>query len=196
MNTLGMHVTRFFNDYLPLQCGASANTIMAYRDTFVLLLEFLVSQSGLQVNELPCDCLTDESVLAFLAFMEAERHIRPSTRNQRLAGIHSFCKFLQRKEPSCIDNCNAILGIAFKKTPMKSIAYMSMEEVEVLLAQPDVGTVRGRRDLALLLLLYDTGARVQEMIDLKYSQMRLGGKMATLVLHGKGNKDRLVPLQA
>ena len=107
MSTLGTHISRFFNDHLPLQRGASANTIRAYRDTFVLLLEFLAAQNGVEVNELPCASLTEESILSFLSHLETDRHAQPSTRNHRLAGIHSFCKYLQRKEPSCIDNCNS-----------------------------------------------------------------------------------------
>ena len=195
MSTLGPHISRFFNDYLPLQQGASTNTVKAYRDTFVLLLEFLASQNGVEVNELTCASLTEESILSFLSHLETDRHAKPSTRNQRLAGIHSFCKYLQRKEPSCIDNCNSVLAIPFKKSPGRGIAYLSVEEIELLLRQPDTGTPHGRRDLAMLLLLYDTGARVQELIDLRFSQMRLDGKVATVVLHGKGNKDRLVPLR-
>ena len=196
MSALGTHISRFFNDHLPLQRGASVNTVRAYRDTFVLLLEFLASQNGVEVNELPCASLTEEGILSFLSYLETDRRAQPSTRNQRLAGIHSFCKYLQRKEPSCIDNCNSILAIPFKKTQKRSIAYMNVEEMEALLRQPDTGTPHGRRDLAMLLLLYDTGARVQELIDMRFSQMRLEGKVATVVVHGKGNKDRLVPLQA
>lgn len=194
MNSLSSYVTKFFSDYLPLQLGASTNTMKAYRDTFVLLLDFLAVKRNVEVNRLDCDCLTEESILAFLSYLEAERRILPSSRNQRLAGIHSFCKFLQRKEPVCLESCNAILGIPFKKTVKKGIAYMSIEEMEVLLNQPDASTPKGLRDLALLLLLYDTGARVQELIDLRYEQIRFG-KVTTVVLHGKGSKNRLVPLQ-
>ncbi len=194
MSELSTHITRFFADYLPLQLGSSENTMKSYRDTFVLFLAFLVKQTATETHRLECDHLTEENVLLFLTYLENERHVCPATRNQRLASIHSFCKYLQRREPASTGNCNAILHIPFKKTAKPGVSYMSIEEMEVLLSQPDSANGKGLRDLALLLLLYDTGARVQELIDIRPEQIG-HGKLTTIILHGKGNKSRLVPLQ-
>jgi integrase/recombinase XerD len=113
--------------------------------------------------------------------------------NQRLAAIHSFCRYLQRKELSCFERCSAILSIRSKRIPEAPVTYLSLEEIQLLFSLPDTKDKKGLRDLTILVLLYETGARVQELIDLTLSQIKFGGT-PSVELHGKGKKSRLVPI--
>ena len=124
---------------------------------------------------------------------EASRTVRISTRNQRLAAIHSFFRYAQTENPEILFESQKIIGIPFKKKQQQTILHLSMDQMAYLLEQPDTSTKRGRRDLALLVVLYDTGARVQELIDLKACEVRLT-QPATITLTGKGNKKRNVPI--
>jgi site-specific recombinase XerD len=139
------------------------------------------------------DDLSRDRILEFLDCLENERKISPSTRNQRLAAIHSVFKFIQRNEPSCFSQCADILSIEFKKTPEPVISYLGIEELRFLLSLPDAGDYRGIRDLAVLATLYETGARVQELIDIRLGDISLAC-CPTVILSGKGGKSRIVPI--
>ncbi len=127
----------------------------------------------------------------FLLWLETGRNCSAGTRNNRLAAIH----YLQYEQPQLLERCQEILSIPCKKCPKKVIPYLTLDEIQSLLAQPDAQTAAGRRDLAMLALLYDTGARVQEMADLKLGDVRFSSP-TVICLTGKGNKSRLVPIMA
>jgi len=187
------YISDFISRYLPNEKGASPNTIAAYRDTFVLLLDFIEKEKGVKVEKLTLDKIKKETVIGFLDWVQEERKCGNSTRNLRLAAIHSFYSYLQYESLDNLHESQKILSIKCKKTRKGSISYLTIEGIKLLLAQPDTTTSRGRRDLALLSLIYDTGARVQEIIDLDPSRLRLG-KPPVIKIVGKGNRARLIPM--
>ena len=187
------YISDFISRYLPNEKGASANTVAAYRDTFVLLLNFIQNVSHVKIEKLTLEKITKETIIEFLDWIQKERKCSNSTRNSRLAAIHSFYRYLQYESLDYLHECQKILSIKFKKTKKESINYLTIEGIKLLLQQPDTTTSKGRRDLTLLSLMYDTGARVQETIDFTPSMLRLN-KPATIKIIGKGNKARLVPM--
>ncbi|CAL66205.1 phage integrase family protein [Christiangramia forsetii KT0803] len=187
------YISDFIIRYLPDERGASVNTITAYRDTFVLLLDFIEKEKLLKVEKLTLAKIKKETIIEFLDWIQKERKCSDSTRNMRLAAIHSFYRYLQYENLDNLHECQKVLSIRSKKTRKESITYLSIEGIRLLLQQPDTTTTRGRRDLALLSLTYDTGARVQEIIDLTPSRLRLG-KPPVIKIIGKGNRVRLVPM--
>lgn len=187
------YLSDFIARYLPNEKGVSANTITAYRDTFVLLLDFMREYKGIKVEKLTLEKIKKETILAFLDYLEKQRKCSQATRNARLAAIHSFYKYLQGETLHYLHECQRILSIKFKKSAYQSLNYLSLEGIKLLLAQPDMTTAKGRRDLTLLALMYDSGARVQEIIDLTPSMLRLN-KPSTVKIIGKGNKARIVPM--
>ncbi|CEO87760.1 tyrosine-type recombinase/integrase [Syntrophaceticus schinkii] len=132
-------------------------------------------------------------VIGFLNWIEQDRGCSTSSRNVRLAALHSFFRYLQYRDPADIYTWQSILAIPVKKTVKPSIYYLTIEGVRLIFAEPDLTTQSGRRDLAMLALLYDSGCRVQELIDLRPSMVRLESP-STVKLIGKGNKARIVPL--
>lgn len=187
------YISDFISRYLPDEKGASANTITAYRDTLVLLLNFIQNEKGVKIEKLTLEKITKETIIAFLDWVQKERKCSNSTRNARLAAIHSFYRYLQYERLDYLHECQQILSVNFKKTKKETMTYLTIDGIKLLLQQPDTTTSRGRRDLTLLSLMYDTGARVQETIDLTSSMLRLN-KPATIKIVGKGNKARLVPM--
>lgn len=192
-DTFSYYITKYFADYLPNQQGASVNTISSYRDTFVQLMGFLKERYRLQPEKLSYADFTVQRVEAFLDYLEIERKVGPSTRNQRLAAIHAFFRFIQFRNPAGFAQSSDIMAIPYKKTPSKPVSYMSIEEIAFLLTIPDQRNDRQFRDLAILALLYESGARVQELIDLTPDSIHFRS-IVTVELHGKGNKTRLVPI--
>jgi site-specific recombinase XerD len=187
------YLTGFLTKYLPGEAGASKNTIASYRDTFILFLGFLKDKKGINANRLNLDMVTKDLVVEYLEWTEKERRCSTTTRNVRLAALHSFFQYLQYQNPNNLLEWERILSIPVKKAEKKTLNYLSLDGIKLLLEMPDQDTQTGRRDLALLTLMYDTAARVQEMIDLTPSQVRFD-KPYTVKLIGKGNKARIVPL--
>jgi integrase/recombinase XerD len=187
------YLTGFLTKFLPGEMGASKNTIGSYRDTFILFLRFLRDKKVIPIDRLTLSMVTKDLVVEYLDWTEGERRCSASTRNVRLAAIHSFFKFLQYENPDNLMEWQKILSIPVKKTQKKTINYLTLEGIQLLLKMPDLNTLAGRRDLALLTLMYDTGARVQEIIDLTPSMIRFDNPY-TIKLIGKGNKARIVPL--
>lgn len=183
----------FLTCYLPGERGASKNTIASYKDTFILFLTFLKERKGIPAERLTLSKINKESIVEFLDWIEEERHCCAATRNVRLAAIHSFSQYLQYQNPENLMEWQRILSIPVKKTGKTTINYLSVEGIRQLLESPDQSTKSGRRALALLSLLYNSGARVQEIIDLTPSMVRLDPP-CTVKLIGKGNKARIVPL--
>lgn len=187
------YLTDFFTRYLTHERGLSANTVVSYRDTFVLLITFLECKKNIKPEKLELISITKELVIEFLYWLELERKSSVSTRNQRLAAIHSFFKYVQYQRPDNLHGYQRIMSIRIKKANKPVMNYLTIDGIRLLLEQPDIATKKGRRDLALLSLLYDTGARVQEVIDLTPAAVRFN-KPYTVLLRGKGNKSRIIPL--
>ena len=188
-----VHVTTFLTHYLAAQRNVSPNTIKAYRDVFTLLLRFCRDVKGIAPERLRLEQLDVSLVDAFLDYLERERRSAPTTRNHRLAALHAFFRYLQSEEPDRMLQCQKILAIPQRRHARATVGYLSKEDLAEVLAQPDLRNRQGRRDAVLLSILYDTGARVQELIDLSAGDVRLDPP-AQVRLMGKGRKMRAVPL--
>lgn len=186
-------LTRFLAEYLPGQRNLSANTIRSYRDTFVLLLRFCRDDCQMPPEQLTLGDLTASRVTQFLEHLERERQCSVATRNQRLSAIHSFSRFVLTECPESMLELQRILLIPSKRHEREEVRYLSGDEMAAVIREPGRETPRGRRDTLLLVLLYDTGARVQEIIDLRVMDVRLAPP-AQARLTGKGRKVRHVPI--
>lgn len=183
----------FFYEWAIQQRNLSSHTIRSYRDTWRLFLRFVAARVHRPVNELKVEDLGDTVVLAFLDHGERERHGSIGTRNCRLAALRAFFSFLAAREPSVIALCTAVLHVPTKRTAQRALCYLDAREIEAILAQPDRSTLEGQRDHALLAFLYNTGARIQEALDLCPSAIRFTTP-ASVRLLGKGRKERICPL--
>lgn len=172
----------------------SPNTISSYRDTFKLFLTYC-KQSGLSIERLTFAQVDETLILAFLKWLEEERKNGISTRNQRLACVHAFFRYVQTEHPVGLVTYQKILAIPMKKAPKPTVNHLTPDALQLILAQPDLTTSGGRRDATLLSVLYDTGARVQELVDLRVRDVRLDPP-PVLSLTGKGQKTRHVPLMS
>jgi integrase/recombinase XerD len=188
-----VHVTGFLTHYLAAQRNLSPNTIKAYRDVFTLLLRFCRDVRGLALERLSLAKIDASLVEAFLDHLANDRHVSISTQNHRLAALHAFFRYVQSEAPERLLQCQQILAIPLRRHPRPSVGYLSKEYLAQILARPDLHTRAGRRDAVLLSVLYDTGARVQELIDLNASDVRLD-QPPQVRLMGKGRKMRAVPL--
>jgi integrase/recombinase XerD len=191
----GRHITDFLSRYLPGQRNLSTNTITSYRDAFKLLLLYCESKTNLQIEKILIADITPELVTGYLTWIEGGRGCGIATRNQRLAALKSFFHYVGAMDPQHFRRCQQILGLPMKKSPRPMMNFFSPEGLHLLLSQPDVTTRKGRRDHAILVLLYDTAARVQEIIDVVVRDIRLE-QPATVALHGKGRKTRIVPISS
>ena len=187
-------LSTFLTMYLPGQRGLSSNTILSYRDTFKQVLQY-AEKCGIRPEKLTLAQFTSDFVEAFLGWLEKERGCSRGTRNQRLAAIHAFTRYVHSKRPEYLFESQKIMGIRSKKKPEPLLPYLTSDIMEAVLAQPDMTTVYGRRDAVLLSLMYDSGARVQELCDLRVRDVRLQ-KPYTVTLNGKGNKTRSVPIMS
>jgi len=187
------HLTEFLSIHLRHQKNASRNTIASYRDTFKLLIRYCREQKNIPAEKIDMSLLDHQFISDFLEWLEKDRKCSISTRNQRLAAIHAFFRYAQYEEPDGILHFQKIIALPVKKAPKPSIPHLTPEAMKLLLAQPDKTTVKGRRDLTLLSVLYDSGCRVQELIDLRVRDVILDD-LPVLILTGKGSKTRRVPL--
>lgn len=186
-------LTSYFSTYLPETCGVSPNTCNSYRDAFKLLLLYFQEEKGVPANSIELRMLNRNLASDFLDWLEAQRKVSVTTRNQRLAAMKAFAHYVQYRNPEYLENCTDIIAMRPKKHEKPVIPFLTEEELKALLTQPDPSTRHGLRNLTLLSLLYDSGARVQEITDLKLKDIRLTNPaMATLT--GKGRKARQVPL--
>lgn len=186
-------MTDFFGRYLPVECGFSGNTVMTYSYTFSLFIEYMAKEELIRAEKLCFKEITKERILRFLSWIEKERKCSVSTRNARLAALCSFFRYLQYRNVKGLAKWQDILSIKIKKTKVPEMSYLSIEGIKAFLKGPDLHTRKGRRDFVLLGLLYDSGCRVQELIDLTPSCFRFD-EVTTVKLHGKGNKIRIIPL--
>ena len=192
-NVLGPAIRDYFTDHLPRLRGMSPNTIQSYRDSLVLLLRFLSRHRKRPVAELDLTDIDHPGILAFLSYLETERKNGVTTRNVRLAAIHGFFRYMASQTPEHLDLAQRILAIPFKRAKQRAIDYLEYEEIEAILEAVDRSTSNGRRDYALLATMFNTGARVQEIVDLRATDLQLT-KPFQFRLFGKGRKERFCPL--
>lgn len=186
----------FLTDYAPRTEGISENTIAAYCSTFRILLSFNEQRNNITTDAFDIKHFTSDNVESFLHWIEEDRGCKTVTRNQRLAALHSFCKYLQKKEPKYIFQLQQILAIKNKRHPVKTVVdYLTVEETASIINSVDIHAVRGIRDMVLISLMYDTAARVQELANLTVGDVKLYDKdTSSLYLTGKWSKTRGVPL--
>ncbi|MDE0420775.1 MAG: site-specific integrase [Gammaproteobacteria bacterium] len=190
---LSVHLTAFLTHHLAAQRNLSPNTIRAYRDTFTLLLRYCRDRRGIALERLCLKQVDVPLVEAFLDHLEQDREVSIRTRNYRLAALHAFFRYVQSEVPDHLLQCQRILAIPLRRHSRTTVDYLTKEDLARILAQPDVRTGAGRRDAVLLSVLYDTGARVQELVDISAGDVRLDAP-AQIRLFGKGRKVRAVPL--
>lgn len=186
-------VTAFFTRHLASERNASGHTITTYRDAFRLLLVFLGQATGRAVSQLTWEDFSPDAILHFLECLEQQRGNSVRTRNARLAAIRSFFTFVASQEPAAAAVAQRILHVPFKKPLGRAVDYLTKEEVEAIFAQPNRTTLKGRRDYLVLALLYDTGGRIEEVLNLCPADFRLD-RLPLVRLTGKGRKQRIVPL--
>jgi site-specific recombinase XerD len=186
-------VQAFFVEHLLNQKHASPRTLATYRDAFRLLLRFVRETHGVEPAALTVDNLDAPVILAFLDHIERQRANSIRSRNARLAAIRSFFRFVQMREPAAVATASRVLAIPVKRTERKLVGYLTRPEIDALLSAADLTNRDGRRDHALLLTLYNSGARVSEIIGVRRDEIVLDAP-ASLKLHGKGRKERAVPL--
>lgn len=191
MNKFSKLLQSFLIDYIIGECNCSLNTKSSYSTTFYLLIEFLFKKYKIKSNEITFDNLNKEIIIEFLDYLENDRKNSVSTRNQRLASLKSFFKYVQYNEPSLFDLCTQILSIKNKKVPNKMISYFSEEEIKIIISH--LNKENNLKYLTLLCVLYETGARVSELINIKICDINLSDA-ASITLYGKRNKIRIVPI--
>ena len=189
----GTFLGKYFTRYLPNERGSSPQTIDSYRNAFLLYLEYMEAIEGKKPEKLKIKDYTRESVLGFLHWLEKERGNSPVTRNYRLAAMKGFVHYLKYEFPDYMEEYQRILGIPLKKTEQKEISYLKTEGVKLLVDQIDINSANGLRDYVMILILYTTGVRVSELINIKVKDISLT-EPYTIKIHGKGNKGRYVPL--
>jgi integrase/recombinase XerD len=193
MTPIAPHVSAFLRERLPLQRGASAHTCDSYAYAFQLLFEFAsvrlrITPSALALEQLDAPCIMD-----FLHYLETERHNSPRTRNARLVAIKSFMRFVEYRVPSLLDQSRRILAIPAKKTEIRLVHYLSVDEMQSILNVPDLRRRDGIRDRAMLHLCFAAGLRVSELVSLPLSAVAFQPTPSVRIL-GKGRKERTLPL--
>ena len=193
LHSLASLLHAFFHEWMGKQRNLSRHTVCSYRDTWKLFLRFASERKRREVAELSLTDLDAGEVLAFLEHLEKDRKVSLGTRNCRLAAIHSFFTFVSTHEPLAIAQCSEIARIPVKKMPRPVMCYLDAEEIAAVLRQPNRLSLEGQRDHALLAFLYNTGARIQELLDVCPRAIRFESP-AQVELLGKGRKSRICPL--
>jgi site-specific recombinase XerD len=192
-NTLARALRMFFADHLPRVRGVSPHTVQSYRDSIVLLLRFVAARRKHPVTTLDIEDLGPADVLDFLQHLEADRHNSAGTRNVRLSAIHAFVRYCATIHPERLELCQRVLAVPFKRHRSRAVEYLDYDEIKTVLASANRATPDGRRDYALLATMFNTGARVQEVVGIRWCDLQL--KMQPHVrLFGKGRKERVCPL--
>ena len=185
---LSVHLDRFLRHHLAAQRNVSPNTITSYRDAFTLFLRFCRDSRGIVLERLTLADIDVALVEAFLEHLAEERGASITTQNHRLAVLHGFFRYVQSEVPDRLLECQRIVAIPFRREPRKLVGYLSKDSLAAILAQPDLCTREGRRDAVLLSVLYDTGARVQELVDLSSGDVRLTPSCASPTVR-QGEED-------
>jgi integrase/recombinase XerD len=190
---LAKFIKRFLSHYLPLQKGLAANTILAYRDSIKLLICYAADRLEKSAEDLLVEQIDQYLVLDYLDYLEKNRGCTTRTRNARLAAIRALFGFVAREEPSLLLHCHSIRTIPLKRAQHKTVGYLEEDEMQAMLDSVEMASRTGVRDSALILLLYNTGARVSEIVNLRETELRLNSNGQINIL-GKGNKFRSCPL--
>jgi integrase/recombinase XerC len=191
--TLSRLITDFFVRHLASERNVSPHTTVAYRDTLKLFLRFVASRSHREVDQLTISDLTVGVVLEFLADLETSRGNAVRTRNARLAALQTFFRYIATREPVLASQCHPVFAIPTKKASRPALGYLTEHELAHILAQVNRSHVHGERDYVLLAMLYDTGARIQEILDLTPHDFHFEAP-AYVRVRGKGRRERLCPL--
>lgn len=196
MNNMTFHqsVTSFFTHYLAMERGVSSNTIRSYARAVTSLVDYLLKIKNIKASAISLNHITRETVTGCLDWLQDTCAITDTTRNQRLAAYKSYARYMQHTDVTRLSQWQEILSIKQKRTATATVKYLSIEQISALLSCIPSDTAEDRRDLVMLTLLYETGARAQEIVDLTSSELRLDG-YPYVILTGKGNKSRMVPLR-
>ena len=194
--TLAPWLRRFLAEHVVTERNLARNTQKSYRDTFALLLPFVGARARKPVDRLAVPDLSARRVLQFLAHIEADRGCSAQTRNQRLTAVRAFARFVASRDPGHLEWSAGIRAISLKKATPQPVGWLSKTDMTALLGVPDRRTPRGRVEHAVLLFLYNTGARVSEATELVSGDLQLGqrGRHALVTIRGKGGKRRQCPL--
>jgi integrase/recombinase XerD len=190
---LGSFVRRFLLESVMADRNLSRNTQKSYRDAIRLLLRFIAERYGIAPTHLTVEDVTAEVVRNFLTYLEKKHHNSPATVNQRLTAIHSLFRFISHSVPELVDLATQVEAVPLRKTIVPTISYLEKKEMDAFLATPDRGRLQGQRDYALLLFLYNSGARASEAAHVTVGDLDLGTSPFVRIL-GKGRKIRLCPL--
>jgi len=191
--SIGPWIRRFLMEHIIQDCNLSKNTQASYRDTMTLLLPFIASKVKKQIDRLSTQDLSADMIRLFLQHLEQERKCQISTRNTRLAAIHAFARFVAEHSPEHLDWCSQIRFVPFKKSLKTPATYLDKTEMDALLDAPDRKSDLGARDYAILLFLYNSGARAAEVSSLTIKNLDLGNSPSVKLI-GKGKKVRICPL--
>lgn len=187
------YISKFLTEYLSGTKNYSINTIHSYRDAFKLLLIYFEEKHSISAHKMQIENITPEALRGFTEWLRTTRGSSIRSVNIRLAAIHAFFKYLQSREPQYFFQCQQVISVEMARTEKKMIDFLSVDELRLMFSQINESSPSGRRDSAMLYLLYDTGARVQELCDLRVRDLFLN-KNPHVILHGKGNKSRYVPI--
>lgn len=180
--------------YLPKQRNVSPNTILSYRKSLEELLDYVKVREQISLGQITFEHLTADMILSFLEYLEVEKRCSISTRNTRFAAIRAFMDYAADHDITLVANLNKLKKVSFKKPANNpAVNYMSMAAITAIVEQPDANTPKGLRDRLFIMLLYDTGARIQEALNIKLCDLQLGC-LPKVTLFGKGRKTRVVPL--
>lgn len=190
-NRFSKLVQEFLTSYIIGECNYSKNTKSSYSTIFYLLVKFMNEEKNIKPNKIEIELLTKEVIIQFLDWLEIERKNSIQTRNQRLAGLKSFYKYVQINELSLFNTCSQILSIKNKKVPNKIISYFTEEETKIMINY--LNDIKDLKKLTMICVLYECGGRVSEFINIKLNDLNLS-ETASITLYGKGNKVRVVPI--
>ena len=194
MNLLFTSIHNFLLISLPKERKCSKNTVRSYKKSLELFLDFVKRRTGKPFTALSFEDIDRNTLSEFLEYLEVERCCSASTRNQRLHCIRAFYRYAAQEDISIVCHLNEIEKVRKAKEPKKLVEHMSEEAVQAIIAQPNTATRNGKRDAFMMLFLYRTGIRVQELMDIKLTDIRLGGHPSVTVC-GKGAKVRSIPLR-
>ncbi|MGC9332463.1 MAG: tyrosine-type recombinase/integrase [Bacteroidales bacterium] len=192
-NNFAILLQNYFYQRLIEQRNSSNETIAAYRDTFKLLLSYLKEKLGISPDAVALENLNSKNILGFLTHLEQDRHNKIRSRNARLAAIRSFLKYAAHHYPTSLPMVQKVLAIPMKRFQRPLPKYLTLDQVQAILKAPDASTWSGKRDRVLLATLYNTGARVSEIVALKKSDIDINSSMS-IKITGKGRKQRVVPI--
>ena len=193
MSLIAPHITAFLRERLPLERHASENTCDSYAHAFALLFSYAAGRLKLQPCELQFEQIDATLVAGFLNYLESVRRNRPSSRNIRLTAIRSFMRFMQYRVPAAMQQIQGVLAIPAKKAETRVVPYLSSQEMQHLLDAPDPAIRAGIRDRAMLHLCFAAGLRVSELVGLRLQDLQLQPQ-PTILVHGKGRRERAMPL--